>query len=55
MDEMKRIAFDAAESVDPKSGADIPALKTRVKNSISNYLVKTTKRNPMVIPVIVQV
>ena len=55
MDEMKRIAFEAAESVDPRSGADIPALKTRVKNSISNYLVKATGRNPMVIPVIVQV
>ena len=34
---------------------DWTAIKTAVKGNVSDYLFKTTKRNPMVLPVIMEV
>ena len=44
--------MDAAEGVSGRRGRDESDLKGAVKSAVSNYLFKTTKRNPMVIPVV---
>ena len=47
---MTRIS--AAEGVLGRRSRDIGELKGAIKSGVSNYLFKTTKRSPMVIPVI---
>ena len=42
----------AAEGVLGRRSRDIGELKGAIKSGVSNYLFKTTKRSPMVIPVI---
>ena len=44
--------LDAAEGVSRKRGRDDGELRGAVKSAVSSYLFKTTKRNPMVIPVV---
>ena len=50
MKELQGVARDAAENV--RSRRDDGELKGTVKSAVSSYLFKTTKRNPMVIPVV---
>ena len=50
--ELENLSMDAAESVTGRRGRDESDLKGAVKSAVSNYLFKTTKRNPMVIPVV---
>ncbi len=50
--ELQSVARDAAENVSRKRGRDDGELKGSVKSAVSSYLFKTTKRNPMVIPVV---
>ena len=50
--ELENLAMDAAEGVSSRRGRDESDLKGAVKSAVSNYLFKTTKRNPMVIPVV---
>ena len=52
MRELQNVAMDAAESVAHKRSRDDGELKGAVKSAVSSYLFKTTKRNPMVIPVV---
>ena len=52
MKELQSIAMDAAEGVAHKRSRDDGELKGAVKSAVSSYLFKTTKRNPMVIPVV---
>ena len=52
MQELKNVAMVAAEGVRGKRGRDAGELRGAVKSAVSNYLFKTTKRSPMVIPVI---
>ena len=49
---LKNIAMSAAESVRGRRSRDSGELRGAIKSAVSNYLFKTTKRNPMVIPVI---
>ncbi|MBR3704529.1 MAG: ribonuclease J, partial [Oscillospiraceae bacterium] len=49
---IKSIAFDAALSVLNKKGRDLNELRGAVKNAVSNYLFKNTKRSPMIITVV---
>ena len=51
MKELQGIATEAAGSA-RKNSRDCGELRSSVKSAVSNYLFKTTKRNPMVIPVI---
>ncbi len=54
--ELERIAMDAAENLDRRRNSrDDGELRAAVKSAVSNYLFKTTKRNPMVIPVVTKV
>ena len=50
--ELENLAMNAAEGVAGRRGRDESDLKGAVKSAVSNYLFKTTKRNPMVIPVV---
>ena len=51
MAELQRVATEAAESVSRRRRDD-GELRSAVKSAISNYLYKTTKRSPMIIPVV---
>ena len=50
MKELQGVARDAAENV--RRRRDDGELKGTVKSAVSSYLFKTTKRSPMVIPVV---
>ena len=52
MKELQSVARDAAENVSRKRSRDDGELKGSVKSAVSSYLFKTTKRSPMVIPVV---
>ncbi|MCI8811324.1 MAG: ribonuclease J [Oscillibacter sp.] len=52
MKELQSIALDAAESVTRRHGRDDGELRGTVKSAVSSYLFKSTRRSPMVIPVI---
>ena len=50
--ELQNIAAEAAESVYRKRSRDEGELRGVVKSAVSSYLYKTTRRSPMVIPVV---
>ena len=54
MDELRNVAMEAIERCQRKRVRDWTALKTAIKNDLSGYLYKTTKRNPMILPVITE-
>ncbi len=55
MDSLKEVAEEALQRCRRKRIRDWSALKTAIKNDISGYLYKTTKRNPMILPVIMEI
>ena len=52
MKELQKVTTDAALAVPRKRSRDDGELRGAVKSAVSNYLFKTTRRNPMVIPVV---
>ncbi|MBR7150321.1 MAG: ribonuclease J, partial [Oscillospiraceae bacterium] len=52
MTELEGVVVAAAEGVLSKRRYDVGELRGAVKNAASNYLFKTTKRSPMIIPVV---
>ena len=54
MDELRNVAMEAIERCQRKRVRDWSAIKTAIKNDLSGYLYKTTKRNPMILPVITE-
>ena len=54
MDELQEVATEAIERCQRKRVRDWNAIKTAIKNDLSGYLFKTTKRNPMILPVIME-
>ena len=55
MDELRAVAMEAIERCGRKRIRDWTAIKTAIKNDLSGYLFKTTKRNPMILPVIMEI
>ena len=55
MEELRRVAVNSLENCRRDSRSDWAAIKTEVKNALSNFLYKKTKRNPMILPVIMEV
>ena len=55
MEELRWVAMDAIERCNRKNIRDWTAIKTAIKNDLSGYLFKTTKRNPMILPVIMEI
>ena len=55
MEELREVAIEAIERCHRKRVRDWAAVKTAIKNDLSGYLYKTTKRNPMILPVIMEI
>lgn len=55
MEELRCVAIEAIERCGRKRVRDWTAVKTAIKNDLSGYLYKTTKRNPMILPVIMEI
>ena len=54
MDELREVAMEAIERCQRKHVRDWAAIKSAIKNDLSGYLYKSTKRNPMILPVITE-
>ena len=55
MDDLKEVAMEAIDRCQRKRVRDWSAIKSAIKNDLSGYLYKTTKRNPMILPVIMEI
>ena len=55
LEELRIVATEAIERCGRKRVRDWTAVKTAIKNDLSGYLYKTTKRNPMILPVIMEI
>ena len=55
MDELREVAMEAIERCGKKRVRDWATIKSAIKNDLSGYLYKTTKRNPMILPVIMEI
>ena len=55
MEELRSVATEAIERCQRKRVKDWSAIKSAIKNDLSGYLFKTTKRNPMILPVIMEI
>jgi len=55
MEQLQEVAMEAIERCQRKKVRDWSAIKTAIKNDLSGYLYKTTKRNPMILPVISEI
>ena len=55
MEELREVTIEAIERCGRKRTRDWAAIKTAIKSDLSGYLYKTTKRNPMILPVIMEI
>ena len=55
MGELRSVAMEAIDRCQRKRVRDWAAIKSAIKNDLSGYLYKTTKRNPMILPVIMEI
>ena len=55
MEDLRAVAMEAIERCARKRVRDWTAIKTAIKNDLSGYLYKSTKRNPMILPVIMEI
>ena len=55
MEELKEVALEALERCQRKRVRDWNTIKSAIKNDLSGYLYKHTKRNPMILPVIMEI
>jgi ribonuclease J len=55
MEDLREVAMEAIERCQRKRIRDWSAIKTAIKNDLSGYLYKQTKRNPMILPVIMEI
>ncbi len=55
MEELRCVALEAIERCSKRRLRDWTVMKSAIKNDLSGYLFKTTKRNPMILPVITEV
>lgn len=55
MDELRRVAMESVASCEAQRINDYSTIKSKVKNNLSGYLYKTTRRSPMILPVISEV
>ncbi|MBP1758921.1 MAG: ribonuclease [Firmicutes bacterium] len=55
IEELRQVTLEALESCTSKGLMDWTAIKTAIKNALSGYLYKKTKRNPMILPVIMEI
>ena len=55
IDELKRVTIESVEACESSGVKDWSAIKSRIKSNVSGYLYKTTKRSPMILPLISEV
>ena len=55
MQALEEVAMEAIDRCQRKKVRDWAAIKSAIKNDLSGYLYKTTKRNPMILPVISEI
>lgn len=55
MEELKRVTKETLEACEEAGVRDWSAIKSRIKSNVSGYLYKTTKRSPMILPLISEV
>ena len=55
MDELKRVVIESVNACEAQRISDYSTIKSRVKSNLSGYLYKTTRRSPMILPVITEV
>ena len=55
MEELKRVTLESVDACEAQRIRDWTTIKARVKSNLSGYLFKTTKRSPMILPVISEV
>ena len=55
MESLREVSMEAIERCQRKRIRDWNTIKTAIKNDLSGYLYKTTKRNPMILPVIMEI
>ena len=55
MEELRGVAINALRECEAEHTTDWSAIKSQLKNDLSGFLYKKTKRNPMILPVIMEV
>ena len=55
MEELREVALEAIDRCGRKRVRDWATIKSAIKNDLSGYLFKHTKRNPMILPVIMEI
>jgi len=55
LDELREVVMEAIDRCGRKRVRDWTTIKAAIKNDLSGYLYKTTKRNPMILPVITEI
>ena len=55
MEELREIATEAVADCVDNHITDWASIKSGIKSSLSNYLFRHTKRNPMILPVIMEI
>ncbi len=55
MEELREVALEALDACQERSITDWATIKSAIKGELSRYLYRKTKRNPMILPVIMEV
>ena len=55
MEELRQVAVTALERCHDRGIRDWSSIKGEIKNDLSGFLYKKTKRNPMILPVIMEI
>ena len=55
MEDLRTVALEALDRCELQGVADWATIKSAIKNDLSGFLYKKTKRNPMILPVIMEV
>ena len=55
LEELREVAMEAIERCTRRRSRDFATVKSAIKNDLSGYLYKHTKRNPMILPVIMEI
>ena len=55
MEDLRIVAMEAIERCQRRRVRDWAIIKTAIKNDMGGFLYKHTKRNPMILPVIMEV
>ncbi|MGN1001982.1 MAG: ribonuclease J [Oscillospiraceae bacterium] len=55
MDELRRVVDESLDCCESQHITDWATIKSKVKSNLSGYLYKTTRRSPMILPVIIEV